>query len=208
MCLASRWTDNAAARRWIMVWLRAWRSEPVVLRSPLPVESARARLKEGRISELRDNFMLGVGDCRVVGRVGTSWISLAAVKGNGQNSFRPVLRGWLEPDGAGCRLVGTYGWSPFVKAFAALWLGTGSCVFLGLLVHAVVTAIIGAATWMAFFVCLIPLGYVLGVVAVTAKGRHVNRTEAWYFQSWLADRLHTSDAAVIAYRPLQGDTPS
>ncbi len=65
------WRHNAAVRRWILVWLRAWRSEPVVLRSPLPVESVRVRLLEGSISHLRDNFVLGVGECRVVGRVST-----------------------------------------------------------------------------------------------------------------------------------------
>jgi len=176
-----------------MVWLRAWRSEPVELRSPLTVESARARLIEGSISPLRDNFVLGVGECRVVGRVGTSWISLVAVKGANRNSFRPVLRGWLEPEETGCRLVGTFGWSPVVKAFSALWLGVGSCNFLGLGVRALVMAIGGDATGTDFVICLIPLGYVLAGIAVTAKGRHVNRTEAWYFQSWLADRLQTSD---------------
>lgn len=175
-----------------MVWLRAWLSEPVVLRSPLPVESVRARLIEGSISGLRDEFVLGVGDYRVVGRVGSSWISLVARKGSARNSFRPVLRGWLEPDGAGCRLVGTFGWAPAVKAFVALWLGAGTCVFLGLVVDAVVRAFGGDATATGFVVCLIPLGYVLAGVAVVAKGSRVDRGEAWYFQSWLADRLQTS----------------
>ncbi len=117
-----------------------------------------------------------------------------------------MLRGWLEPDGAGCRLVGTFGWAPVVKAFVALWLGVGSCVFLGLVVHAVVMVNGGDATGTDFVICLIPLGYVLGGVAIAARGRHVDRGEAWYFQSWLADRLQTS-VGIPSYRPWQGDTP-
>ena len=141
-----------------MAWLRAWRSDPVVLRSPLPVESVRARLIEGSISELRDNFVLGVGEYRVVGRV------------------------------------------------FGLWLGVGSWVFLGLVVRAVVMAIGGDATGEDFLICLIPLGFVLGPIASTAKGGQVDRSEVSYFQSWLADRLQAS-VGIPGHRSWQEDTP-
>jgi hypothetical protein len=163
-------------------------------------------LKEGSVSNLRDNFVLGVGECRVVGRIGASWISLEARRGATRNSFRPVLRGQLEPDAAGCRLVGTFGWAPVVKAFVALWLGVGCCIFLGLFVHAVLLAIGGDDAGLDFLICLIPLGYVLAGVAITARGTHVDRTEAWYFQSWLADRLQAS-VGLPTYPPSPEETP-
>jgi hypothetical protein len=192
---------------WIKIWLRAWRSEPLVLVSPLPVPVVRARLIEGSVPYLRAVFTFGGwGGYHVVGRVGTRWISLEAAIVGQRNSWRPVLRGRLERAEAGSRLVGTLGWSPFVKAFSALWLSIMGCVFLGFVIRAVVMAWRDGASGEAFLICLAPLGFVLFFLGLTAWGIQAGHREAMYLRSWLADRMQTKDAGIAGYRPWRGNT--
>lgn len=196
--------DNGAVGRWFGIWLRAWRSEPLAFVSPLSVRAVRARLIEGSTSYWRSAFTFGgFGGVRVVGRVGTRRISLQAVQGGVRNSWRPLLRGRLEPAETGSRFVGRLGWSPFVRAFSALWLGCGCCALLVLVVRAVALSLSGHSTADAFLVCLIPLGFVLFFVALTAWGIRAGRREATYLRSWMADRLQTAEAGVRGYRPWQ-----
>jgi hypothetical protein len=118
-----------------------------------------------------------------------------------------VIRGSLEPAGTGSRLVGRLGWSPFVKVFSALWLSIVGCAFLGIAIRAVAMAWRGDATGGAFLVGLVPLGFLLLFVGMTAWGTRAGRREAVYLRSWLADRLQTAEAGVPRYRPWQGKTP-
>lgn len=84
--------------RWVGIWLRAWRSEPLAFVSPLSAEVARARLIEGRISHLRAAFSFGGGGgFTVAGHVGARRISVQAAKAGIRNSWRPVFRGRLDP---------------------------------------------------------------------------------------------------------------
>jgi hypothetical protein len=199
--------DNAGVSRWIKVWLRAWRSEPLVLVSPLPVPVVRARVIEGSTSYLRAAFRFGSsGGSHIVGRVGTRRISLEAVTAGQRNSWRPMMRGRLDPEEAGSRLVGTLGWSPFVKAFSALWFSVIGCAFLGLVIRAVAMAWGDDASVEAFLICLAPLGFALLFIGLTAWGIQAGRRQAMYLRSWLADRMQTKDADVSRYRPWQGNT--
>jgi hypothetical protein len=174
----------------VETWLRAWRSERVVLVSPLPVETVRTRLIEGTTSYVRSAFAYGGwGDFRVVGRVGTQTISLQAVAGGLRNSWRPVARGRLEPVGTGSRFVGTLGWSPFVRTFSAVWLGGVGLIFVVLVGHAITLTWAGDASAGVFLVCLAPVGFVLFFIGLTSFGIWAGRREEKYLRSWMADRL-------------------
>ena len=183
--------DNAPVS-WVRTWLRAWLSQPLELVSPLPVQAVRERLVAGRMSYLRAFFMLsGSGGYVVLGRVGTRRISLEAAKVGVRNAWRPAVRGCLEPAGTGCRFVGTIGISPFVKAFSGLWLGGVICAFFGFVAVVAVRAVRGEATGEDLLGCLVPPSMMAGFVALTAWGTLVDRGEATYLRSWLADRLQT-----------------
>ena len=149
----------------------------------------------------------GGGGYIVVGRVGARRISLEAAKLGVRNAWRPVVRGRLEPEGAGCRFVGTIGMSPFVKAFSGLWLGGVICAFFGFVAVVVVRAVRGEATGGDFLACLVAPSMMASFVALTAWGTLVDRGEATYLRSWLADRLQTAGAGIRGYRPWQQKPP-
>ena len=192
---------------WVRNWLRAWRSQPLEFVSPLPVQAVRERLVVGRTSYLRAFSMLGGGGYVVVGRVGTRRISLEAAKLGVRNAWRPVMRGRLEPTGTGCRFVGTIGVSPFVKAFSGLWLGGMICAFFGFVAVVGVRAVRGEATGGDFLSCLVPPSMTAIFVALTAWGTLVDRGEATYLRSWLADRLQTAETGIRGYQPWQQNPP-
>lgn len=163
----------------------------------------------GRTSYLRAFFMLGGGGGYVVlGRVGQRRISLEAAKLGVRNSWRPVVRGRLEPAGTGCRFLGTIGMSPVIKAFSGFWLGGVICFFFAFVAIVVVRAVHGEATIGDFLTCLVPPSMVAGFVALTAWATLVDRGEATYLRSWLADRLQTAGVGGIrGYRPWQPNPP-
>lgn len=190
--------------RWAGLWLGAWRSEPVVLVSPLPVPAVRERLIEASTSNWAA-FMSGGGSgISVIGHVGTRRISVQAVQPNARNSWRSSVWGRLEPMETGSRFTGKLGWSPSTKVFSGLWLGFVVCFFLALVGRAVVLASRGEATAETFLFCLMPLGMMLFFVGLTSWGIWAGRREATYLRSWMADRLQTAEAIDIpGYRPWQ-----
>jgi len=119
----------------------------------------------------------------------------------------PVVRGRLEPTGTGCRLVGTYGISPFVKAFSGLWLGGVICLFVAVVAVVAVRAVRGEATGADFLSCLGPPSMMAVFVALTAWGTLIDHGEGTYLRSWLADRLQTAEAGIRGYRPWQPNPP-
>jgi hypothetical protein len=187
---------TAAVAQWIKMWWRGWRSEPLVMVSPLPVEAARARLNEGSTSYLRSVFAYlgGEGGYKIYGRADTDGLSFLAAKSGSRNSWRPGVRGRLEPDGTGSRLVGSLGIPPSVKALSALWFAMMGFFFL-------FTATSG------LIICLAPLGAMFFFVALTAWGMHVGRGEKTYLRSWLVNRLQTAESGIPGYRPWPGVTP-
>ena len=181
--------------------MRAWRSEPVALESPLPLPVVRQRLKDGSVSYLRAGFAYGgLGGYRVVGRVCDRTVSLQAARVGIRNSWRPVMRGRLEPAGTGTRLVGKLGWHPAVRVFSGVWVGMAFGIFL------VATGFAVAAPWdpKAFLVSLVPLGFVAFFVGLTALCIRLSRGEVAYLRSWLADRLQTAESGIAGYQPWLG----
>jgi hypothetical protein len=162
--------------------------------SPLPVEVVRERLDADRIPYLRASFMVsGFGRYHIVGRVGTRLIKLEARRTGIRNSWRPVLRARLEPKGTGSQLVGRIGMDPVVKVFSAFWLGAVSCVFLVGVVNAMVTTWSGDASGAAVLICLLPLGFMLFFVGLTAFATQLGRGQGTYLRLWLAERLQTTE---------------
>ena len=201
--------DSSHVHRWIKDWLAEWRNEPMVMVSPLSVDAVRERLAAASTSYLRAVFMFGGwGGYRVVGRVSARRVVLEAAKVGVRNSWRPVLRGHLEPAGTGSRLVGTLGWHPVVKAFTVVWFGAANCVFLGFVVRVVALAWNGDATGDDVLLCLVPLAFIVFFVGLNAWAIRAGRGEAKYLRSWLVERLQSADAAIPGYRAWQGDTHS
>lgn len=110
-------------------WLDSWRSVPVDLRSPLPPEVARARLREGTSSRWSPGAF--DGGRRVIGRVrddGT--VRLQAGSPMIRNSWRPAAHGVLEADGTGSRLLGVVRVPLVVLGFSAFWLAIAGAFFV------------------------------------------------------------------------------
>ena len=99
------------------------------------------------------------------------------------------------------------GLSPLVKAFCGLWIGSVGCGFLGFVAVVVARAVRGEVTGGDFLACLVPLSMMAFFVALTAWGKLIDRGEATYLGSWLADRLQTAEAGIRGYRPWQGNPP-
>src|SRR4051794_19147241 len=178
---------------WIKSWFGAWRDESVVVSSPLPESIARERLAAGTMSRTRAAFSLsglGAGGYRVVGRVGERHISLTAERPGLRNSWRPNLRGRLEPSETGSRFAGTVGWHPAVKAFCFVWLSPLVLLFVAMFIRAAVLTVIGDVTSPDLLACLIPLPFILAFVGITALGVWSSRREGAYLRSWLDDQLH------------------
>jgi hypothetical protein len=122
-------------------WRDGWRGEAIDMRSPLPIEEARARLQAG-VTSLWSADPGGLGDRRVVGWVRDDGrVRLAGRYAMVRNSWRPVARGELRPEGTGCRLTGTLRAPLPVLVFSAIWLGGVGVFFLiGLLATIVALA--------------------------------------------------------------------
>ncbi|MEU8657670.1 hypothetical protein [Actinoplanes philippinensis] len=187
--------------KWLSNWRRAWRTEPVTLGSPLPLPVARERLRAGRTT-FWQALRSGAGGYRVIGRVGERSVSLAAVRAGAQNSWRPELRGRLEPAETGSRLVGSIGWSPFVRIFSTVWLCGAGAAFVGLLAVGLDRALHGEVS-PALAACLVPLGFMASFVGITVLGVRWGRADEAYLRSWLADRLRTA-GHVVPPRPAGG----
>lgn len=189
--------ENAAVG-WVGNWLRAWRSQPLELVSPLSLRAVRNRLIADSTPYWLAFFMLGGGGGHMVSaRVGTHRISFEVANSGVRNSWRTVVHGYLEPAGTGCRFVGTIGISPIVKVFSGLWLGVVTCGFVACVASAVISAARGEATVEDALSCLVPLAMMVGFVAVSAAGTLVDRGEDAYLRSWLIDRLQAEGAGGI-----------
>ncbi|MEU4217938.1 hypothetical protein [Actinoplanes sp. NPDC026623] len=158
--------------------------------SPLPVEAARARLIEGSSTGMEAFLDFSVADgYRVIGNVDTHWISLVAATMGVRNSWRPWLRGTLEPDGTGSRLAGTLGWAPLVKVFSALWFTGVALAFLTLAGRAATLTWSGDVTGADLLLCLPPLGMMLVFAGLITWTTHSGRRDEAYLRAWLAERL-------------------
>jgi hypothetical protein len=192
-------------RQWFAAWWRAWRYDRIVLESTLTVDVVRDRLNMGLTSPWSAAFNLGGnGGYRVIGHAGRSRVTASAGPAGIRNSWRPMLRGHLEPAGRGSRLRGKIGWHPFIWVFSAIWLGAMSGAFL------VIFPVIGVAVLAGdpardLLIGLAPLGFVAFFVGLTTWGERMGRRDEAYLRSWLADRLDI--AGVPGWHPPDVSAP-
>lgn len=115
-----------------------WRGVPVGLRSPLPVAEARRRLAAVEGDRFSSDWTEGR---RVYGHVGAGHVRLSVGSRWSRNVVRPVATCRLEPDGAGCRLVGRLQAPMPVRVLAVAWIGLVGLVLAYDLVGALVLLI-------------------------------------------------------------------
>lgn len=181
-----------------MTWLSSWRDQCFVVSSPLTVDDARRRLRDG-LTTRGPAFAVGLAsitESRVVrGQVRQESVRLVAMRPGVRNSWRPVLRGRLQATDIGCQLACRLGWDPFVRVFTACWLGA---VLLGF-VHGVVTTV--GRAWTGDFATLRDsatliggtLGSALFIVGLTTLARRLSRGDVAHLRTWLAERLQSPD---------------
>ena len=181
-------------------WLRLWRVEHVEIVSPLSVEAAESRLTAG-VTTRRQLLagQMGDGDARVVfGRVSPRGVRLNARPRTMRNSWSPVFRGRLVPDGAGCRLLGRIGWLPFVRVFTAVWLTLVALFGIAATIGSAVLVATGHAAAGAVPMVLVPAAMlVLGGGLITGAGRAGWR-DADFLRNWLAERLQAPRRSEVA----------
>ena len=180
-------------------WLDGWRGVPIDVRSPLPLDQALDRLRAAAPSRWRPSVTLNpnwLGNRRVKVRVTDHHVRLEVRNPAIRNSWQPIARCTLEPDGPGCRLLGTLRARWAVLAFSAFWLtGVGLAAlvsFLATLVTLVTgdfhdaapaATVLGATTGMAAFgVLLFGFGFALG------------RRDATFLHAWLTEHLQAAPA--------------
>lgn len=155
--------------------LAAWRTEPIVLSSPMPIEVARRWLFSGPVDRNGD------------------LIWRRAAKLNTRSPWRPVLRGKILGTDSGSMFVGVLGWDPVLKVFTCCWLGvvtaiasTSTAIGSYSAVHgdgrAVVPALaVAAAALIGAFIVLLTV--LLGYREAYAQ------TE--YLRSWITGHMNT-----------------
>jgi hypothetical protein len=179
----------------VRVLLGSWRAAPIDLRSTLPVDAAVARLHDGAESVWRSSFTLSVdvGRRRVYGRVADHYFRLWAAEGFSRNSWRPVARGELEPDGPGCRLLGQLRVGIPVLLLSTVWLALAALGSLVALLATVATLVTGDFTDAR--PAAITAGVACAVLLIggllTGAGLESGREDGEFLLDWLAERLET-----------------
>jgi hypothetical protein len=153
---------------WVTDLLAAWRGEPLVLSSTMPVDVARRWLGVGSSDEIRRT----------------------AAQLNTRASWRPVLRGRLLPADSGSQFVGILGWDPMLKmltccltsVFAAVFLAGVTVVFFSALtpVSRLTPGLAMAASG---------LFGVITLVASTVVGYRETRGQTAYLRSWITGQM-------------------
>jgi len=150
----------------------AWRTESIVLSSPMPIEVARGWLFGGQAGGNRD----------VVRRAGANL--------NTRTAWRPVLRGRLLPIESGSTFVGILGWDPGLRFRTCCLLGTSAALFA-----------IGAATLTlslftgeshpvgVFLVCLGGFGAFTLTAGIVA-GYRETQGQLSYLRSWITGQMN------------------
>jgi hypothetical protein len=170
---------------------RLWAHQPVEIWSPLSVQDASARLAANLFR--RWSLTPSLAEPRVpavAGHVRADRVRLLLARDSSRNSWRPVLRARLEPDGAGCRLVGRIGTVWFARWFTTVWaLGaagiTVAAVVLG--IGAALARTTGGSTvLLVAVVCLVGDG---AFVALTAVALRSGERDEAALRDWLRRML-------------------
>jgi hypothetical protein len=175
-----------------------WRGVEINMRSPLPVDVARERLRAGVAGRFRvtATFDSAAYEGRqIVGRIGDDGsVRLEAGSITVRNSWRPIAHGDLRRDGTGSRLSGTLRVPPLVRVFSVLWLGFACLFFVITAAATIVTLATGhtrdvgdPATILGIAVAMVVFGGGL-VVGGSAFGRR----DGDFLLVWLAEKLEVT----------------
>jgi len=191
-------------KRAVSAYRNALRPRPVRIVSPLTVEEASRRLRDGLARRRwvapapwvtwRWALRGFTGDKepeRIVTGSVSSRIRLTAFVPGVRNSWRPTFRGRLQARDGAAELVGSFGFFPGVRAFSLFWAG-GVAVF-GLVALIVTVVMLAQGKWddarTAGFLLVVGVGMLLfGLVLNSGASRLGDRDEQW-LSRWLEDRL-------------------
>jgi hypothetical protein len=122
-----------------------WTSTKHTLRSPLPVEECKRRLRACKVARREE----GLRGTIMWNRVSFYWSRLVRLGGlpavRGQNSFAPYFKGRLQPHGTGTMLVGRMGMHTFTRVFMLVWFAMLALIAGGGTVAAAYAALQGDA---------------------------------------------------------------
>jgi hypothetical protein len=183
-------------RRRIVTWLRGWQYEWFVLDFSLITQEVRGRLAAGLASRSASAVYahehgFDLSDV-VVGRLRGDTFRIRLSRIGGRNSWRPFLRGRLEPTPTGCQVVCRIGWHPLTLTITIAWFALlAVSVVVNLLYAArdLVTGRASAATGPlgTLAVCA---GAALFIAVLVTVGSWQGRPEASFLRGWLAEHLH------------------
>lgn len=130
----------------------------------------------------------------VLGRVAPDGVRLMAPRPGVRNSWSPVLRGRIVPDGTGSRLVATIGWHPFTRAVT--FLGLLALPAVGVLIAAQALQPGGAGAREALTYLAAGLAGTCGWGVLPAVASWLGVADGVYLRSWVAAALHVPAVAV------------
>lgn len=182
-------------RRLLKWWVGGWRSVPVEIASPMPVEAASYALAHevtsSRSAMLR-RLSPRLGPRIVIGQVEGDYVRLQAIRPGNRNTWRPILIGRLVPAPNGSQLVGQLDISSFVKTFSGVWLGLVAVFFVTGILGAVVEMLRDDPPRVLPFLAMtgIALGLAAFFMGLTALGFKAGDNDAAFLRQWIAKRLH------------------
>ena len=136
------------------------------LESPLPPEQARTRLVEA-IGPVPTS-VLHRDDRPFAGRLSGNSFDVMRTS-RGRNSFRPRIRGTIEPATTGARIQGTMGLHEMVMVIMAVFLGLPTMVLISLLAGSVRSGSLNPAAPYAIGVVALLLVMMLGGFAMESR---------------------------------------
>ena len=154
--------------------LAAWRTEPIVLSSPMPIEVSRRWLFSEPVNRNGD------------------LIWRRAAKLNTRSPWRPVLRGKVLGTDSGSMFVGVLGWDPVLKVFTCCWLGVVTAV------ASTSTAIVSYSAVHGDWRAVLPalgvaagalIGVFIGLLAVLLGYREAY-AQTEYLRSWIIGSMN------------------
>jgi len=158
---------------WVKDLQAAWRTESIVLSSPMPIEVARGWLSGGQAGANRD------------------FIRRAAADLNTRTTWRPVLRGRLLPTESGSAFVGTLGCDPGMKILSCCLLGAFTVMFLIGVPTLISSLLSGGLNEVGILLtCLGVLGVISGIAGIVA-GYRETEGQLSYLRSWITGHMNT-----------------
>jgi hypothetical protein len=173
---------------------RLWVHQPVEICSPLSVQDAAARLD----AELFRRWSLTPRRAEprvpaVTGHVRPDRVRLVLARDHTRNSWRPVLRARLEPDGVGSRLVGRIGAVWFARWFTTVWALVAAVITVVAVVLGVGSTLAGTtAVPTVLLVTAACLALDGGFLALTAVALRSGERDEAALRDWLRRTLEAA----------------